>query len=218
MANGSILGIIREVVHCMKDKNGNYRVQPIGMIRHRNLDEYHIGVLKSFIDLIEDETYLNEETREYVFNDKFTIKDVVDSLSNKYNKEYNFKTTASKINYGKRKLDIDFGTESMYNILSNRCKDLSNEIITISKLSGASKDEIKGMVLPLVWSSEVKLDTDDSKFEAFTNELKAYTNSGIQEFICKYRDELAYINFLNANTVLAQKDKERKAKIVAVLS
>lgn len=217
MSSESVLKLSKEVIHCMVDKNGSFRVEPIGMVRHRNLNEYHISILQKFIELLRDEDYINEETRLYLFNEKFTIKDVVNVLSNKYGKEVNEKTVASKINYCKRKLDHDFGYESLVSMLSNREKDLSKELKMISYHMKGDKDEIKGRLLKEIWNNDIKLSIDIEKYEAFKGDLVKYSKAEIDKFSAMYKDEIAYLNYLDSNVMLSKIDRLRKEELLSLI-
>ncbi|MEM4385676.1 MAG: hypothetical protein QXD03_03920 [Candidatus Anstonellales archaeon] len=181
MAQGTFLQELKEVIYCLVDDNGKFRVMPIGSLGKMKLDKERIDLLIKLIKFIQDTDFLCRETKMYIFNKYITLKGVNEQLNYELGKnKIKLKNTISKIQYDKTKLEKRFGTEFFMDVLS-RNKNINKYNTIINQLYAEYGDrEWKKKLVIDIPIGEVGESVSDEEFDEFIGMIKPYIVSQVE--------------------------------------
>lgn len=216
MPKESILKGIKRVVPDMIDKNGNFRTIPIGMVQKRNLSEYRLGFLRTFLDLVLHTKWLSNETRIYLSDPYISIKGVNEQLNAASDKHIPYNTTSSKIGYDRYKIESKLGANFLVDLLmytNNKSIIQNYEARMLSIMESIGMHDSKSIRDKIALNLDKRLfcrELDDDKFYEFIKDIMPYFKSHMDAVANNLdRDSIGYFNYILSSPMLTDIDKKR---------
>lgn len=209
MATWSILKDLKEIIGDLVDNNGNFRTLPIGSVGRRRLSNNRIKLMQDIVRLLRDTNIISEETKMYVFNRHITIKGVNQAFMDKTGEFIKFKSTSSKIQYDKSKLEKMFTNRVFVDILTNRDITVYERAVA-EQFSKYSKNNLRDGLILDISKDGINRELTDEEFQEFITIVAPYVKSHV-EFISKNIDKRlsGYFNYITSMPKLNEVDKER---------
>ncbi len=216
MAKDNIIPSLRETVYDMMDKNGNFRVVPIGVTGDRDLDEERLQLLRDILVLFRDSDMLDRATKMYIFQRDITIKSVAMDINEERKKEglpeLKVSSVQSKIYFGKEKIKKYYGELFLSDIKFTR-KSIEDYIKITRELSEKYFGNYKlrkGLAISLREQKRVVESLEEDKFRDFVQMIAPYTKNQMNYIETNISDEqIGYFNYLLGKNDRNERDQGR---------
>lgn len=220
MSKTGLFSILRPIVYCFRDGNGNFRTMPLKEFSGLDPNSQTILSLNLLLKLIFNTDFISTETKIYL-SDRFmsapALHQVLTETDPKYSKTK--KDVANLIYRDQTRVARLVTPDELYKIAykhgsaSGLLERLSLEFCKLDK----SDSVIQNLTIPLpkdVMSSKC----DEDIFDDFLTRIAPYTKGYIENIINKLpKEAVGYFNYLMYNPMLSEQDKEKKDAVLAVL-
>lgn len=203
------------------DNDRSFLDKPQG--KFSNLTQEEIQVVQAFISILRDTNYLNVETQTYIFSKYIPVKEVNRLLNATSKTKIPLATTSSKIDYCRKKLERDFGTDFIdkffsYNPDILAYRDKVNEVYY--RYNKEPREYLYSNISLDLPKTQYKNETvTDEEFTEFLNKIKPYSLKRQQELVESLDQKcLAYYNYLASTPLLSEADEARLLEIKLYLS
>lgn len=216
MSNSNTFKMLKEVIYCIYDANGNERVNCIGIVRENDVSEVRKELLKNIIKICLESDWFSMETKLYLKNRDMTLKRVNEYINemiisereeyvNKYglklgkDNKINYNNTVSKIMYDQKRLNAKFGGDFMANIVNQKTVDISNYELVVGKLlvDLFSKESIRDRLAIKIKDNIVIKEYDGDFIEKYGDILSFYLKSTLKAVEDKLNNDKFFCGYFN---------------------
>lgn len=216
MSSTSVLTQLRELNYSLRDNNNNERIEPIGVLRGKKLNENRVQLLREIISIVLDTDIVGDETKMYIRNNGITLKNLTMML-NDSGIEISESALTGRVMYSGRKLEKEIGSDTISTIMYSLSKDITVYEDKVAKVmckyTGGS--DLKKNIMFNIDSDSVVSQYDGNFFGDFGNVLREFNVIHYNEAkrIEKSKEACGYINYLlsgiKTDDEAVLKDRER---------
>lgn len=200
-------------IYAIRDKNGNYRTVPRGVLKGSNIPSDRLKLLWQFVSLLLDTEFIHKESKVYLSNLGATMKDTRMLLADIEDKDidsYNEKTIINRIYTDQKKVEQVFGNSVLSDILYGINTGDRVAAIIAGELAKLMPSSLKDEICLDIKNDCICTELDSERFQQFMETIVPYTKSRMRFVSASLDDEaVGYFNYLIYGKRLTDLDKDR---------